>query len=493
MPRLRQRTQLVLARDLTLGTLAERVAAAHADRLLVEEPGWRSLTANEAADLVAAWSGRVDERTERGDRVVVALPNSYGQLLACRAVARAGAVPVPVNPRMQAEEVDHVVDDSGAVWVVRSIDELDGAAPLAAAAPADPGDVAAIFYTSGTTGRPKGARLTHRGLVGQLGGAALYPAGVRRDLAVLGLPVAHIMGFAVLAGLAVAGIPVVFLPKFDAKVVLDEIERRRATIFVGVPAMYRMLDEADAQSRDLRSVRVWASGADAMPADLAARFRRMGASVTLPGGLSVGDALFVEGWGMVETGGGAMAKIDLPFVDALGVALPGYRLRVVGDDGSDVRVGQVGELLVRGPGVLEGYHGDDEATRATFTDDGWLRTGDLARRGLLGTISLAGRKKDVVKSGGYSVFSAEVERVLEEHPAVAEASVVGIPDTRLGEVPAAAVRLRPGRRAEVDDLLAHGREHLASYKAPRRIVIVDELPRTGTQKVRKDEVRSLFE
>jgi acyl-CoA synthetase (AMP-forming)/AMP-acid ligase II len=490
--KLLHRTSLVLGGDLTLGTLADRVAAAHGERAIVEEPGWRRLTAVEAADLVARWSRTVAERVGGGDRVVVAVPNSYGQLLACLAVSRTGAVAVPVNARMRDDEVDHVVDDSGAAWVVRDLDELDGTERLAAAVPADPGAVAAIFYTSGTTGRPKGARLTHRGLVGQAARAAAFPSGIRNDLAVLSLPVAHIMGFAALTGLAVAGINTVFLPAFDASAVLDTIETRNASLFVGVPAMYRMLLDAGAEARDLRSVRVWASGADAMPPDLARRFRKMGAAVTLPGGVSVGDAVFLEGWGMVETGGGAMAKIDLPVLDAVGLPLPGYRLKVVDDDGREVRPGQVGELLVRGPGVLEGYHGDEEATAEAVTDDGWLRTGDLARRGLLGTVSLAGRKKDVVKSGGYSVFPAEVERALEEHPDVAEAAVVGVPDARLGEVPAAAVRAVAGRTLDVDEVLAFGREHLAPYKAPRRVIVVDELPRTGTEKVQKDGVRALL-
>lgn len=490
--KLLHRASLVLGRDLTLGTIAERVAAAHGDRAVVEEPGWRRLTATEAADLVAGWAHAVARRAEPGERVVVALPNSYGQLLACFAVSRAGAIAVPVNARMQADEIDHVIADSGAAWVVRDLDDLAGDERLDVAVPAEPGDVAAIFYTSGTTGLPKGVRLTHRSLVGQVSRAAVYPSTLRNDLAVLSLPVAHIMGFAVLTGLAVAGINAVFLPRFDAAVVLDVIETRNASLFIGVPAMYRMLLEEGAEERDLRSVRVWASGADAMPPDLARRFRKLGASVTLPGGLSVGDAVFLEAWGMVETGGGAMAKIGLPFVDSVGIPLPGYALRVVGDDGDDVRRGQVGELLVRGPGVLEGYHGDEEATAQALTDDGWLRTGDLARRGLLGTVSLAGRKKDVVKSGGYSVFPAEVERALEEHPDVAEAVVVAIPDARLGEVPAAAVRPAPGRTVDVDDVLAFGRERLSSYKAPRRVIVVDELPRTGTQKVQKEGVRALF-
>lgn len=479
-----RRASLAAGRDLTLGTLLDRLAAVHGERLLVDEAGGTTRTYREAADLVARWAGAVEIR--RGDRVVVALPNGYDQLLACFAVARAGGIPVPLNDKMRPDEVEHVVADSGADLVLRRTAELDGGATRPAV-PTEPDDVAAIFYTSGTTGRPKGARLTHRAVLGTLGPGALWPAALRRDEAVVGLPVAHIMGFVVLAGLAVTGIPVHVFPRFDAGDVLDAIERRRSTIFVGVPAMYRMLLEAGAHGRDLRSVRVWGSGADAMPPDLARQFQRMGATATLPlVGVSVGEALFVEAWGMVETGGAAIGRISPPFLEGPALPLPGYRLRVDAPDDTGA-----GELLVKGPGVLAGYHGDDAATAAAL-DEGWLRTGDLVRRGRFGAITFAGRAKDVVKSGGYSVFAAEVERAIEQHPAVAEAAVVGTPDSRLGEVPAVAVRPHPGATIDAEDVLAFAREHLAPFKVPRRLVVVDELPRGGTGKVQKDRVRALF-
>jgi acyl-CoA synthetase (AMP-forming)/AMP-acid ligase II len=402
---------------------------------------------------------------------------------------------------MTPAEVDHVIADSGATLVVRDRSELGerSARPLTAAVPASPGDVAAIFYTSGTTGKPKGARLTHRALVAQSQSAGVYPSGLRRDEAIAGLPVAHIMGFTVLLSLAVAGIPVHFLPRFRPDEVLDAIERRRSTVFIGVPAMYRLLLEAGAETRDLRSIRVWASGADVMPTDLARRFQRMGATATLPGGLSVGDALFVEGYGMVEVGGGVAAKVSPPGIPSplgsfLGVPLPSYRFRVVDSTtGREVRVGQVGELLVKGPGVLQGYHGDAAATAAVLTDDGWLRTGDLVRRGPLGLVSFAGRSKDVIKKGGYSVYAVEVQAALEEHRSVAEAAVLGVPDDRLGEQVVAAVRLLPGEAAGEGELIAWCAERLSSYKVPSVVRIVDTLPRTGTEKVKKSELRSLFD
>ena len=501
MPHAVAKAGFLLRRDHTLGSLLDELAAVHGNRRLAEEGGDRDLrlTYRQAAKRVARWAGGVVALGARpGDRVVVATPNGYEMLLLCLAVSRAGAIPVPVNPQMRRDEVAHVVADSGARIVIEAVAEVDGAEPLRRPDPASPGEVAAIFYTSGTTGAPKGARLTHRALLGDLGAGVLWPAALRRDEAVVALPVAHIMGFAVLLGLAVAGVPTYVLPRFRPDQVLDAIERRRATVFVGVPAMYRMLVEAGAEQRDLRSVRVWGSGADVMPPGLARRFQRMGASATLPFlGRHVGEAAFIEGYGMVELGGGAAVRVsppmvDLPWGDSLGVPLPRCRFRVVGDDGVDVAPGAVGELWIKGPGVLEGYHGDAEATAAVVTPDGWLRTGDLARRGPFGTVAFAGRQKDVVKHGGYSVYAAEVEAVLEQHPAVAEAAVIGLPDERSGQVPAAVVRPAPGRTVDIPALLAWAGERLSDYKVPRRVVVADELPRTGTSKVQKTELQRLF-
>ena len=474
-----RRLRFALASDLTLGTLLERLAEVHGDRVLSDEAGGALRTYREAADLVAAWAGAVEG--EPGDRVVVAFPNGYDQLLACLAVSRAGLVPVPVNDRMSADEIEHVVADAGAVAIVRSAADLDGHDPIEAV-PVDPRAVGAIFYTSGTTGRPKGAELTHRALLHAATRAALWPAGVRRDEAVLALPTAHIMGFALLLAFACAGVPVHGLPQFDPVAVLDAIEVRRSTIFAGVPAMYRMLLDAGAEARDLRSVRLWVSGADAMPPELARCFQRMGATATLPLlGTSVGEAAFAEGWGMVETAGLAIGRLSLPYVDLPAVPMPGYRVRV--DE-------ETGELLVKGPGVLAGYHGDVAATDDVL-EDGWLRTGDKVRRGRLGGVTFDGRLKDVVKSGGYSVFSAEVERALEDHPAVAEAGVVGLPDDRLGERVVAAVHLRS--KATPEELRAFAAERLAGYKVPRQVVVLaDPLPRGGTGKLQKDRLKSLI-
>jgi acyl-CoA synthetase (AMP-forming)/AMP-acid ligase II len=398
---------------------------------------------------------------------------------------------------MRPDEIAHVVRDSGASLIIRSATDVDGAEPLAETVPAEPDAIGALFYTSGTTGKPKGAELTHRALVGTISAAAAWPARLHRDEAVFSLPIAHIMGFIVLMTYACAGVPTYLIPRFRPLDVLDAIERRRATIFIGVPAMYRLMLEAGAEERDLTSIRLWGSGADVMPPELARRFKQLGASVTLPVVGALGEAIFAEGYGMVETAGGVAAKISPPLLpvglgESLGVSLPGYRLRVVDEHGVDVATGTVGELWVKGPGVIRGYWSSPEATARVVTPDGWLRTGDLARKGPRGTVLFVGRQKEVIKHGGFSVYAPEVQQALESHPAVLEAAVLGLADARVGEIPVAAVRLADDRALAELDLERWLAERLADYKVPKRFVAVGELPRTGTDKVQKQQLRELF-
>ena len=489
--------RLILRHDETLGSVMHSLADVHGNRRLVEEDDGSRLTYRQAAKRVSRWAAGVQRQAPTGGRVVIHTPNHYELFLLCLAASRAGCIPVPVNPQMRHDEVAHVVADSGATLVIRSVHQVDDPDTLDAPVTADPDGIGALFYTSGTTGKPKGAELTHRALVGQVTAGVAWPAPLRRDEMAFALPIAHIMGFAVLMGAACCGIPIYLLPRFRPVEVLDAIESRRSTIFVGVPAMYRMMLEAGADQRDLTSVRVWGSGADAMPGDLARQFKQFGATATLPVVGPVGEAAFFEGYGMVEVGGGVAAKVSPPLLglglgESVGFQLPGYRFRVVDDEGGAVRTGGTGELWVRGPGVIKGYWNAPEVSAATVTDDGWLRTGDLVRKGPMGTVLFVGRQKDVIKHGGYSVYALEVQEAIERHPDVLEAAVIGLPDERKGEIPVAAVRLRRGAKLSSAGLEGWTKEHLADYKVPRRWVVVDELPRTGTNKVQKRELLDLF-
>ena len=489
-----ERLDLARGKDLTLGVLLERSAAIYGDRRLVEDADSDlTLTAVQAADLVDGWAGAIAAETEPGDRVVLATPNSYQQFLLTAAAARAGRLAAPVNSHMSRAEIDHVIADSGAAMSITDPDDLDTSRPHGPAVPAEPRDVAALFYTSGTTGKPKGARLSHASLFGGYPLSALVPRRTGHDEAVLGLPVAHIYGFTMLVAGACAGIPLYFFPRFNPVRAMDAIEQRASSMFAGVPAMYRMMLEAGAADRDLSSIRVWISGADAMPAELSAKFKKFGSTIKLPLVGSVGEAMFAEGYGMVETGGGVAIKISPPllptsFGSSVGFPLPGNDFKVVDEHGEEVPRGSVGELLLKGPGVLKGYHGAPEATAQALTADGWLHTGDLARRGALGMVSFEGRMKDVIKRGGYSVYAVEVEQTIEEHDDVVEAAVIPLPDERDGEVPVAVVDLHEGVTLDEDDLIAWCRDRLSAYKVPTRFIEIEDFPRTGTDKIQRKDV-----
>jgi acyl-CoA synthetase (AMP-forming)/AMP-acid ligase II len=533
------RLRLAQDRDLTLGTLASRLASAHGNQLLAVEGVSAQWTAVDVDRITARWSASLAEVLVPGDRVIVSLPNGYEFFLACLAVCRAGGVVVPVNDQTTADELAHIVGITAASVILRAVTDLDSPSRSGLEAqpsrsrtkkkklsdslstsgttrgavehstnerdrsaqywPNSPGDVAAIFFTSGTTGKPKGAELSHRGLLAGTQKLAAIPANLRSDEAIVALPVAHIMGFAAYLGAALMGMQLYVHERFSAEAVLDSIETRRASGFIGVPAMYRMLEEAGAASRDLSSVRIWMSGADAMPPELVRSFQSYGATARIPFlGTSVGEAAFIEGYGMVELSGGAAMKLTPPFAGSLlskpiGIALPSNQLRVVDANDRQVRIGQVGELLVKGPGVLQRYRNDENATDATMAADGWLRTGDLAKRRPLGAVEFVGRAKDVIKVGGYSVFAAEVQAVLETFEGVAEASVVGLPDARMGEVVAVALRQFVGSPAiDLEMAKAFALQKLAKYKVPRHWLIVDDLPRTGSSKVQRQAVRDLF-
>ncbi|MEI2637591.1 MAG: AMP-binding protein [Microthrixaceae bacterium] len=504
------RLDLAIKRDGTLAELMMRLADMHGEHVFVTEENeygaTRTLTFLSASELVIMWSRRIRPLISAGSPVVLATPNGVDQFLLCLAVSAAGGIPAPVNSQMTDGEVKHVIEDSGASLVIRDPGELtdevksNGRRRRSKAtqiATPKPDDVAALFYTSGTTGKPKGAALTHRSLVGQVSTAAAWPLGFRDDEIVMALPVAHIMGFAALMSAALAGVRVYFMQRFSPTRVLQAIEYRRSSAFIGVPAMYRMMDAVGAEKRDLRSVRIWISGADVMPTDLARKFKSMGATMTVPGIGSLGEAAFAEGYGMVEVGGGVAAKLSPPMIpvglgDSLGVTFPGWRMKVVDDEGRRVFPGQVGQLLIKGPGVLKGYWGDDKASSEVLTDDGWLRTGDMVRSGPFRTVLFQGRAKAVIKSGGFSVYPLEIEETLESHPDVLEAAVVGIPDEKLGEAVAAAVILKKGSKTTVEDLSLWASVRLAQYKSPKHILVVEDLPRTGTRKVQRDKLIPVF-
>ena len=527
-----RRILLALRRDLTIGNLTERLAAVYGDRVAfrLEERSAlareREMTFNDVDQVVTRLATVLGkEGLPLGELVAVVPSNGIDFLLTFLAVVRAGGIAVPVNPILKREEVRTLIELSEATTLIGdpttfrrtvgarsklpeierwlSLGRSEGAVDLAARAgkvrapmpavdqPAD--TVVAVMYTSGTTGRPKGARLTNSGLLAMLSPAALQPTGLPMTLrsAVTALPVAHIMGLSASIALMLGAISNRMLAHFDAGHVLDLIENEKVDAFVGVPAMYRAMLDAGAEDRDLTSVKVWASGADVMPRALAKRFQQMG---RIGGPV---PALFFEGYGMVELAGAAMAKVvppgplELP-KNFAGMPIFPYRVKVVDKRGNDLPRGRTGELCVKGPGVLEGYHKDPGATGKVLKG-GWLRTGDLARIGPLGTVFFEGRQKDVIKVGGYSVFPVEVEEEIRRHPKVSDAAVLAIPDPTKGNVVGAAVVPKKGKKISEGEMTKWAKEELAAYRRPKRWLVMKDFPRGSTRKVDKKKLVKGFD
>jgi steroid-24-oyl-CoA synthetase len=481
-----------------------------------------------AAALADALAGHFG--VQKGDRVAIAMRNYPEWFTAFWGAIAAGAVVVPLNAWWSAPELAYGLKDSGAmvliadndrieriadgdgtaglraVVAVRSestpiattpFDELLGSSPDGEDLPEiaiEPDDPATIFYTSGTTGHPKGALGTHRNMCSTVmcisylatRTTALHPEAPAIDgqaSSLLTVPLFHVTGChgAVLGSLA-AGSKVVMMHRWDPEVALDLIERERITTFSGVPAMaLQLLDAATRSRRDTSSLRRILTGGAPAPDDQARRMRQILPHV-LPG----------NAWGMTETSQivtGIYGDDYLQHPGSSGYPVPVDELRVVDVDGRDVPAGEPGELIVRGPNIVAGYWNKPEASAATFVD-GWLRTGDLAVIDAAGRLYIVDRIKDVIMRGGENIGSVEVESVLHEHPAVADAAVVGLPHAVLGEEVGAVVQLWPETQVTEAELKEHVAGRLASFKVPVRIWFWSEpLPRNPAGKVLKRDLR----
>lgn len=293
-----------------------------------------------------------------------------------------------------------------------------------------------------------------------------------------------------------AGIRGCFLDRFDVAPALNLIERYGVTSVVGVPAMFARLVNSNPDPARLRSVRLWLSASDNLPSEIRQRLRQYGALARLPGGRRIPPVL-LNVYGMVEIGGLAMMGIDtalLPGGGDLCFPVPPFKIRVADETGHRVPAGVTGECQIRRRGLSPRYWKDSAKGRDLLTDDGWLRSGDLATRNRFGMIRLVGRIKDVIKSGGYSVYVRELEETIMTHPAVARAAAFGLPHLEKGETPVAAVELHGGSSATESELLDWCRQNLAPYKAPRRIWILEPggLPHNHTGKVLRSALKERF-
>ncbi|HEX4558051.1 MAG TPA: AMP-binding protein [Mycobacterium sp.] len=453
-----------------------------------------------------------------GHRVAFVLPNVPHFPVVYYGALRTGATAVPLSPLMTAVEFEYIFRDCKPTAVVawsgfheaaakaaeacgvRLVysagppggpatglpDLLESAAAVAAAdeiACTDASDMAVIIYTSGTTGAPKGAALTHDNLMWNARIFADTVDMTHGDVALAALPFFHSFGqTCVLNASLYSGAELVLQPRFDACEALDLIERHRITLLMGVPSMHAaLLAEQQSKRRDLSSLRWLASGGSGLAAGLHEELER-----------ELGVPVF-EGYGLSETSpithvcGTKKSKKG-----TVGPPLWGIEQRVVGDDGTPLAVGAVGELQVRGHAVMSGYFGRADATAAVIDSDGWFATGDLACIDEDGFVKIVDRKKDLIIRNGHNVYPSDIETVLSEHPAVQLSAVIGVPDDKVGEEVAAIVMLKPGADATGDEITEFVKERVASYNYPRIVRIVDDLPLGPTGKVLKRAIDLSF-
>jgi long-chain acyl-CoA synthetase len=456
-------------------------------------------------DQVARMRGGLAARgVTPGDRVAILAANNWYFVSAYLAVLGAGAIAVPLNPQSPAPEVEGELAATGARLALvgptgreaaagvdrAALPGFDGCVDVPDLLAAEPapivdradGDVAVLLFTSGTVGAPRPAMLTHGNLSSNLDQILANPArpdGVD-EVALAVLPLFHVFGLNAVLGLTLrVGGTIVLVERFDPHSTLAAVAEHGVTVLTGVPTMWADLAGLpDVDPADLATVRYAVSGAAPLdPAVRRAVRDRLGLDLT-------------EGYGLTEASPAVTAGLGHDAPDgSIGVPLPGVEVRLVDGEGEDALVGDAGEIWVRGPNVFAGYWGDDEATAAALTPEGWLRTGDMAVVDDHGFLALVDRRKDVIIVSGFNVFPGEVEQVLAGHPDVAEAAVVGVPHPHSGEAVRAYVVARDGAHVEEDDLIAHAGRHLARYKCPSSIAFVDELPVGLTGKVIRRALR----
>jgi len=461
-------------------------------------------------DAAAARVATLLERAgvEPGDRVGLMLPNTPAFALAFYGIMYRGAVAVPMNPLLKAREVSYylsnsgakalfatpafaeeatagaaevgaecwVVDDAGLKKLIADLPEQDS--------PVECGDhdVAVILHTSGTTGKPKGAMLTHGNLSRNCEVSVRTLVETGQDDVVMGcLPLFHVFGLTCgLNGTVFAGGMLTLLPRFEPRKAIEIIERDAVTVFQGVPTMYSaLLSVADqAPPGAMRTLRTCVSGGAALPVQVLADFEKAFGCTVL------------EGYGLSESSpAAAFNHPNRPRKPgSIGTPIEGVEMRVVDLDGVEVTQGEAGQIQIRGHNVMKGYWNLPEATKETITADGWLNTGDVGRVDEDGYFYIVDRTKDMIIRGGYNVYPREIEEVLYEHPAVAEAAVIGIPHDSLGEEVGAAVALKKGAAVTADELRDYVKARVAAYKYPRLVWLVDALPKGPTGKLLKREI-----
>ncbi len=505
--------------SLNIATVLRESATAKPDKpyVLVNDLSFTYAQVDEISGRVA--SALLATGLTRGDKVAVQLPNLPQFLFTYFGLMKAGLVMVPLNPLLKATEVAYHLQDSdakvlitfelfaeeaaqGAVQVeglttyvvnlpgndvrpegTKHYDELYFAEDTRDIVPTDGDETAVLLYTSGTTGKPKGAELTHLNLYMNCTVAGELFAFRDDDIGIAVLPLFHVFGLSSVLNVTTRyGGTMVLIPRFELEPVVDAVEKHRATIFSGVPTMYFGLLSMDTSGRDLSSLRVGVSGGAAIPGEVIRGFEEK-----FPG------CVILEGYGLSESTSTTTFNVNAEQRKVLSIGKPiwGVNVQVVDEADKPLPPGQdhVGEIVIRGHNIMKGYYKNPEATATAF-QDGWFHTGDLGYADDDGFLYIVDRKKDLVIRGGYNVYPREVEEVLYGHPAVVEAAVIGRADPKLGEEVVAFVALGPGADVDPAELVSYCKERLAAYKYPREVRVVPSLPKGATGKILKKELRA---
>lgn len=502
-----------MARRETVADLVPAAANAFGDAAAFTSPGIRTWTFREIEHDVACAAGALAAAgLMKGDRVALYLPNGWAWIVCYHAIARLNAVVVPINILLTTEEVNFICSDADVqiliapaerlsdvmagraagtgpsmIYAIRpddqTLDDLLGGDPVPTAE-VDPDDLFTICYTSGTTGRPKGAMLSHRSVFLSVANTATIHNRSAGERVVSALPFSHVYGNVVMNAAFLAGMHIIAMARFDAKEAFMAITQHRAAMFEGVPTMYyQMLAHPDCPGTDFSSLRRCTVGGQTMPS---AKIEAVTQAFGCP---------LLELWGMTEVGGPAASHSPywMPRHGTIGLGFPSAELRIMdlGDPGIEASAGTAGELQIRGPQVMRGYWRNPQETSAVLNDVGWLSTGDIAIRQVDGYFRIVDRLKDMIITAGYNIYPAELESILAMHPDVAMVAVVGIPDAEKGELAVAYVVRQPGATCDAAKLDQHCRRRLAPYKVPRRYLFVDELPRTSTGKILRRALRNI--
>ena len=476
--------------------LASRFAGAHRSVCLELDDGTRFTYADLEAETARYASLLTSLGLKRGDRVAAQIDKSPHAVFLYLGCLRAGLVYLPLNTAYQQTEIRYFVSDAqpaaafcrpearGCFEGVPHCLEPGAAAGQPArfdTVASGPDDLACLVYTSGTTGRAKGAMVTHRNLAANalaLHGFWKFRPG---DVLIHSLPLFHVHGLFVALNTALLNASkMLFLPRFDTEPVMRHLPH--ATVFMGVPTYYvRLLAEARLDTALCRNMRLFVSGSAPLLTETFNDFRdRTGHTI-------------LERYGMTETGMNTSNPYDgerRP--GTVGVPLPGVEVRVADSADRPLKPGDIGGIQVRGPNVMPGYWKLPERRNEDFSADGYFRTGDLGRFDADGYLSIVGREKDLVISGGYNVYPKEIEMLLDELPGVAESAAFGVPHKDLGEALNVAIVTKPGATLTAEGVIAHVKGRLANFKVPKRVFFVSELPRNTMGKVLKNELRSTY-